>query len=50
MKKNQGCCFPFLRLPSGKDIKTQGLIKETDKNKNQNKKNKYDKIDDDGGS
>ncbi|RZC58395.1 hypothetical protein C5167_005704 [Papaver somniferum] len=50
MKKNQGCCFPFLRLPSGKDIKTQGLIKETDKNKNQNKKNKYDKIEDDGGS
>ncbi|KAI3905956.1 hypothetical protein MKW92_043613 [Papaver armeniacum] len=50
MKKNQGCCFPFLRLPSGKDIKTQGLIEETDKNKNQNKKNKYDKIEDDCGS
>ncbi|KAI3976787.1 hypothetical protein MKX01_008645 [Papaver californicum] len=44
-KKNQGCCFPFLILPSGKDIKTQGLIKETDKNK----KNKYDKIGGDGG-
>ncbi|MCL7022898.1 hypothetical protein MKW94_016975 [Papaver nudicaule] len=54
MKKNhQGCCFPFLRLPSGKDIKTQGLIKGTDKNKNSSnnkKQNRYDKIEDDGGS
>ncbi|KAI3970711.1 hypothetical protein MKX01_024358 [Papaver californicum] len=45
MKK--GCCFPILRLPSGKDIKTQGLIKETT---DKNKKNKYDKIEGDGDS